>query len=70
MPVKTLQSILVGGEFGRQDFDGASPAQIQVVGEVDFPHAPRTQQGANFVATKSGALRDRHGRQERSMVRR
>jgi hypothetical protein len=49
---EALQSIFVGGEIRMQDFDGDSPGQIEVVGEVDLAHATRTQRGANLVATK------------------
>ena len=42
-------SLLVLGERGRQGFDRDISPQARVMGSIDLPHAPRADQGANFV---------------------
>jgi hypothetical protein len=37
------------GELSRQDLDGNGPSQFEILGPVDFAHAPGTDQRKDLV---------------------
>jgi hypothetical protein len=45
----------IGGDAGRQDFDGDVAAEARIPRAVDLTHTPGPEGRENFVRTKAGA---------------
>ena len=48
---KTKQSILVETEFSRKKLESDVASQTRVPRKINFTHAARAQEGANFITT-------------------
>ncbi len=58
---ETAHTILIRGDFSRQDFQRDFAIQARVVRQVDFAHTSRAEQRANLIATEL-CLGEGHGR--------
>ncbi len=62
---EALAAIGVTGETRRQDFQRHRPAEPQIAGAVDLPHASGAERRVDFVRSDSGTGCEGHGRPPR-----